>query len=193
MADEALRERLLELIGQRLFRVGYRTMNVDEISQAAGISKRTLYEIFASKEEMATEAIDRFIKQVREDTEELIRAHQDPIERLQAITRFIGEQVAKMEQPFFQDLERSLPHLWWKVEELRESRIRELHSSISEGIAQGVMRDDADPQIVVLALIGAVNAVITPGVLAESSFSAREAIQIISSIFNRGMAAMERG
>jgi len=184
---EPLKERVLNLAEERLFRLGYRHMSVDELAQAAGISKRTLYQLFPSKREIAAQALERFIAQMEEVVQERIRENENPVDRLRAIITFISQQLSRLERPFFEDLQRTLPDIWSKFEEMRRSIILYLETTISEGIERGLIREDLNPRVVVMALLGAVNAVGTPEVLAQSPFSALEAFQSIWTIFLQGM------
>lgn len=189
MDTELLKKRILDLTEERLFRIGYRHMSVDEIAQAAGISKRTLYQLFPSKREIAAQALARFIEQMEKAVQECIQENEDPVDRLRAIIAFISQQVSKPEKAFFEDLPRSLPAIWSKFEEMRRSVILDLENTISEGIKQGSIREDLNPQVVVRALLGAVNAVGTPEILVQSPFSALEAFQSIWTVFLQGMLA----
>ena len=189
MDTELLKERILDLTEERLFRLGYRHMSVDELAQAAGISKRTLYQLFPSKREMVAQALERFIARMKEAVQECIRENENPVDRLRAIITFISQELSRPERSFFEDLQRNLPDIWSKFEEMRRSVILDLESTISEGIEQGSIREDLNPQVVVRALLGALNAVGTPEVLAQSPFSALEAFQNIWTVFLQGMLA----
>lgn len=188
-----LKKRILDLTEKRLLSLGYRRMNVDELAQAAGISKRSLYQLFSSKREIAAQALGRVIEQMKEAAQECIKENEDPVDRIRALITFVNQQLSKPERAFFEDLPRSLPDIWSKFEEIRRSVILDLESTISEGIEQGSIREDLNPQVVVRALLGAVNAVSTPEVLVQSSFSALEAVQSIWTIFLQGILVKGRG
>jgi AcrR family transcriptional regulator len=54
------RERLLRAAGELFYREGVATVGVERLCQAAGASKRSLYQLFASKDELAAESLRAF-------------------------------------------------------------------------------------------------------------------------------------
>jgi AcrR family transcriptional regulator len=55
------RDRILDATERLLARYGYRKTTMDDVAREAGLSKRTLYLAFRSKEEMALSSIDRVV------------------------------------------------------------------------------------------------------------------------------------
>lgn len=65
------RESILDATDRLLARVGYDKMTVDDIAHEAGISKRTIYLRFRSKEEIGLSSIDRVVQRLLKRLEEI--------------------------------------------------------------------------------------------------------------------------
>lgn len=70
-----LHDELLDVAFSLFNQYGYRKVTVDDIAQKRGISKRTLYQHFESKEEIVKQVVDRRLHQL-DDSIEIIAQDQ---------------------------------------------------------------------------------------------------------------------
>lgn len=82
------RDAILDAVDQLLGRLGYRKLTVDDVAQAAGISRRTVYLHFAGKEEAVLACLDRNIGRLVDELTDLARADQSARQRLAAMLTF---------------------------------------------------------------------------------------------------------
>lgn len=66
MKRGATKEEIIRITQELITRNGIRAVRVDEIAQTLGISKRTLYEMFADKDELINACLDFMSSQQRE-------------------------------------------------------------------------------------------------------------------------------
>ncbi len=52
MSEDERRGQLIAVAGEMFLQKGYRATTVDDIAQCAGMSKKTVYQIFSAKSEM---------------------------------------------------------------------------------------------------------------------------------------------
>jgi AcrR family transcriptional regulator len=57
VTNSSPRQRLLDTAGDLFYRLGINTVGVDLISKEAGVSKRTLYQYFGSKEQLVAQSL----------------------------------------------------------------------------------------------------------------------------------------
>jgi AcrR family transcriptional regulator len=82
------RDALLNAVEKLLGVLGYRKLTVDDVAQAAGLSRRTFYVHFAGKEEATLAVLDRDIDRLVEGLCRLAREQGTARERLMAMLRF---------------------------------------------------------------------------------------------------------
>lgn len=152
MLRRALKTRILDHAELRLLEQGYRGMRVDELARDVGISKRTLYELFRTKEDMASEALERIFADLLVQIDRAIHEHPtDEGEQLRVIIGLLGDRFANARAPFHADVE-STPALVERVTSARAQVDERLDAVLRAGIASGRFRADLDPHCVRLVL-----------------------------------------
>lgn len=151
MQRRSLKARILDHAELRLLEQGYRGMRVDELARDVGISKRTLYELFRTKEDMAREALERVLSDMLADIDRAVREHADPSEQLQASIRVLAQRFSNAQAPFYRDLETT-PSLVTQLEDARTHAFAKIESIIHAGVASGRFRSDVEAHCVCLVL-----------------------------------------
>lgn len=126
-------------------------MRVDELARDVGISKRTLYELFRTKEDMASEALTRILADLVVKLDRAVIEHADRGEQLRMIIWLLGQSFINARQPFYRDLETT-PALIDLVESTRVQVVERIDRVLLSGVAEGRFRSDLDPQGVRLVL-----------------------------------------
>lgn len=150
MQRRSLKARILDHAELRLLEQGYRGMRVDELARDVGISKRTLYELFRTKEDMAREALERILADMIVDMDRAL-AQGEPGEQLQTCIRLLAERFANAHPPFYRDLETT-PSLTALLDETRAQAFERIDKVLAVGIASGRFRSDLEPHCVRLVL-----------------------------------------
>jgi AcrR family transcriptional regulator len=167
---------------------GYRATTMDEISRAAGMSKRTVYEAFPSKQVVASEVVERELKLFKSRMRLIIKSTKDPLEKLLNLSRFFTQlPYPGITQVALIDLQRELPDLWERVESVEEQVVSEIREVIDEGKEKGVFRDDMDTSVTIAALTGALENTMSPGFLLSTSLSLEQVLSSIFELITRGI------
>lgn len=91
---DAVRSRILEAARRCFYRDGITATGVDTLADEAGVSKRTLYNHFGSKDGVVTAYLEfREARWRRRLTGELEHAGDDPLDRLRAYVRGYGRTI----------------------------------------------------------------------------------------------------
>lgn len=158
-----MRQRILDHAESQLLTHGYKRMRVDELAREVGISKRTLYEQFRTKEDMAREALARRLARLHERMDQVTRrraARPDEPAQLREIVTLIGQADAEARPAFYRDLQTT-PALAELVEASQRRCAAKLDAVIRSGIKHGYFRGDLDPRLVRRTLLAAVAAIVS--------------------------------
>ncbi len=152
---EATRERLLEAAAREFARRGLERANVDAISLAAGYGKGTIYNYFASKEELFLAVVEEACAQATASASGPPQA--SARERLRAtLAAFCAW--AGANEGFARVLVREClmgtPELHARMAGAEEPLLTELEAILRDGAARGELRDDLPPELLALALSG---------------------------------------
>ena len=171
---------ILDATERLLARFGYQKMTMDDIAREAGISKRTIYFHFPSKEEVALSSIDRIVDRLLDG----LRAIADapgvtPDVRLRQMLRM--RVLFRFDSVFgyHQSLDELLKALRTAYLSRREGYFRAeadtLAGVLREGVRQGLLTT-ADPDATAHALLLATNALL-PYSLSPRELGKREDIE----------------
>ncbi len=77
-----IREAILDATDDFLARVGYKKMTIDDLANAVGIGKGSIYLHFASKEEIALSRVDRIVERLKSELKIIAAKKTSPENRL---------------------------------------------------------------------------------------------------------------
>lgn len=190
MARQAdMREHIFGQASELFFQFGFSKVTTDEVAASAGISKKTLYKYFDSKEALFTEVINRTVQALAEEIEATVEdGETDFPEKLRRLIELRAAQFSRISQPLINDVQRNFPLLWKQVEEYRRTRLEaHLGRLIGEGVKQGVFRPDIDAKMLEMVYMSAITGIVNPESLARMPYSVQEATDAIMRIIFTGV------
>ncbi|MEK9137184.1 MAG: hypothetical protein AAB393_08680, partial [Bacteroidota bacterium] len=131
--------------------------------------------------------IERFMGSVRGNVERILLSDMSAVEKLSEIIAMIGTNAGRLSPAFGQDIQRRIPQLWKHIEEFRRQRISEVFARlITQGVNEGTMRPDMNARVFLMCVLGSIDRIMQPHLLANESFSVGDAVKEILNIFFRG-------
>src|SRR5450759_5753113 len=125
---------------------------MDEIARQAGMSKRTLSDTFPSKHAVAAEVVESELKVFSSRMRLILKSTKEPLDKLLNLSRFFTQLPYPGITPVaLIDLQRELPELWERVEQVEEQVLHEMEHVIEEGKQEGVFRADMDTGVTIAA------------------------------------------
>lgn len=190
--QNGVKERILESAQEKFMAAGFSKVSVDELVQDLGMSKKTFYKHFDSKQELIGQVLNRLVLTVRSGIAQILDTDRDFIDKLHMMLEFLGKMLSRLSRPVQEDLRRNFPDLWERIENVRRDTIlRNFSRLFSQGVQQGAFREDVNQEILLLTFLSAVQGVINPVVLTQASFSADQALQTIMNIMYEGVLTDE--
>ena len=163
----------ITLESSKLFlKYGLRSVSMDDIARTLTISKKTLYQHFAKKEDLITATMNAHFNQEVARCEQILSEHDNPIEELVAIGLYVREYFKSINPTAVYDLQKYYPLLWKVLEKKRSAFIYSIIiDNIEKGVAQGFFRDDFNPQVVTRFYITRMNAMMDPKLFPSEEFT----------------------
>lgn len=179
---ERVRSNLRELAMER----GFSRVTVDELAARCGISKRTIYRYFESKDEMIVTVMEEVMSEIGQGIDSALNSSTSPVEKLGAAINALLKQMKRLNVPFLYDLEKNYPHLWERVEQFRALKIQRAFGEILSGDQGGLIKE-IDPVIFTTALLAGIRSVVNPKFIMDHNLSPEIAIQSLFEIFLYGI------
>lgn len=119
---------------------------MDQIADRLGISKKTLYEHFSSKDELIQVVAAQFLAKTAQHIEKLQKTHEkDPLLAITATANFAYHTLNQLNPILFREIQRSpLPLRKEILQGIQNILQKNLRKNLSFGIQQGLFRQDLD-------------------------------------------------
>jgi len=187
MPDLEVKERILEHAVDAFLTRGFSKVTVDEIAADLGLSKKTLYKFYPSKEELLRSSLHSMMRSAGWELERIASSGKPLVEKLSTALVTMGKYVSKIRPEAIADFQRFVPSLWKELEQYREEQIvRRIVRMISDAREEGVFREDVNPEILIYMFMNSVRGIINPAILAKHSFSATDAARTIFGVLFEG-------
>jgi len=188
-----LRLQILRRAQEEFFAHGFSKVTTDDLAAMLGISKKTLYQHFDSKEQILRESLYLMRDEIVAAIDGFVS---DPglgfMEKFRGILGAVGMRMARVRRPYFDDIRKKAPELWAEIEAFRRERILLMMTRlIREGSERGELRKDVEPEIFMMMFFAIVQNVITPEVLAEVPFSASAVFESFITVMLTGILTDE--
>ena len=186
--ETEIRDRILEFSREKFMQSGFSKVTLDEIASELGMSKKTLYKYFESKEHLLSECVSRSMKTIEEKSSQIMTSDMLFTEKIASVVTLIGSQFGRLSKVGAGDLQRNAPEQWTRIETFRREKIlMRFGGLIAQGRAEGFVRADIPDQLVILILLSAVQGIVTPEVLMQHSFSVHDALRAIFTTVFEGI------
>ncbi len=154
---------------------GFHNMNMDELAARTGVSKRTIYRYFRSKEAIIAATLDTFMVEITGEIDRILLSEKDPSLILSSLLKYLfihGQFVINPKS--FNDLKQHYPHLWVKIDQFRMERIRSTLTFIANSDAIAIKMNDIDFRIITAVFLASVQAVLNPDFVVANNLTFEE-------------------
>ena len=176
-----LKERIIATATEAFTTKGIKSITMDDIAAALGISKRTLYEVFVDKESLLKDCIltvqaerDRYLQEVYEQSHNVL-------EVILAVFQKSIEMFHKTNKRFFEDIKK-YPKVYNMMKERSESDSEKTMSFFMLGVEQGIFRSDVNFAIVNLLVREQFDVLLNTDVCNSTSNCSRTSKEVYESI-----------
>jgi AcrR family transcriptional regulator len=192
--DISTRHQILYHSRSEFLTYGFTKVTVDEICAALGMSKKTMYQHFQSKEELVSEVVELTFGEFRSGLDNILADNSKPFtDKLHGLLSFLAANITNMiSQPFLNDVNKKLPHIGRRIEQFRQDMIyTRFDALIEEGIKQGWIRSNINKQLFVMMWLNSIQSIAKPDVLAHLPLTLNEVIDSVFNTFFLGVLTAE--
>lgn len=149
MDENNIKEKIQKGAEDLFMRYGIRSISMDDIARHLSVSKKTLYQHFADKEDIVTVTCRAHLDRNAKDFDAMRERSQNAIEELHMLSVCLKKNMEDMNPSLLFDLQKFHPRAWniWlehKNKTIRESVVRNL----KQGMEEGYFRPEMDPDVI---------------------------------------------
>lgn len=125
---------------------------MDHVSKQLSMSKRTLYEIFGSKDEMIKSVLTYLHQLYVIEITKILHNSSNVMEAFAKVMNFHQKILATMKSEFFRDFDTRYSHLKPEYDSKQKSWVQHMESALNLGMRQGVFRHDINSKLTIRIL-----------------------------------------
>ena len=184
-----VKENILKVATTRMQQVGIRSVSIDELCKELGISKKTFYVYFPSKDDLVDAMLHAHEEKITKDVQHLV-ANKTVVQLLVDWTKIARQTEKSSHQtpPILYDLKKYYPNNF-KLHLKRVRRVMQqfLVQFLQKGQTEGIFRHEIDIEVAAMLMVN------THLMLAEYTDSHELSVQEIRHIGKTSMDILLRG
>lgn len=142
------KERILIKSHELFSRYGIRSVSMDDIAAQLGISKKTVYQYYADKDELVNAVFNGVMEENKQQCCTNKNRGEDAIHEVFLSFDMVQEMLANMNPSVLFDMQKYHPSAFKKFQDYRNDFLYHLiRDNIERGIREGLYRDDIDVDI----------------------------------------------
>ncbi|MDP6033248.1 MAG: TetR/AcrR family transcriptional regulator [Candidatus Marinimicrobia bacterium] len=168
-------------------RDGVRAFTVDSLSQDLGMSKKTIYKYFPTKEDLVEKSVVLFFYVIEKKLKKLIKNEPNPALQFVKVMEFVMGHISMISIEKLADLKMRFPAVWKKMETFRLDLRDDFYIILSEAQSQGFVRKDVDIKIIATLYMNIINSTFQPEFFLSNNLAPSDAIQHFLKMVTGGL------
>jgi AcrR family transcriptional regulator len=189
MTELEMRNRIIEKASEHFLKFGFTKVTMNEIATDLGMSKKTVYAHFLSKEELLSAMMNKIHADTAARVESLMgNQEMDFFEKLVNLLNVSAEFHQKITPHFLMDIRRHVPEVCKDSDDFIKTRVEAvLGSIIAEGVRKQVFRADVNEQLLTMMYLGAFQMLMRPDMLSQLPFTTHQVMDTIGRVMFTGI------
>lgn len=147
MEEQPIRDKILRAAEELFLKYGVRSISMDDIARHLAVSKKTLYQHFADKEDIVVLACRAHIEKNAREFEAIRSTARNSIDELARISICLKQTMREINPSLLFDLQKYHPRAWKEWLNYKETIRKSIVNNLRQGIDDGYFRPEIDPEI----------------------------------------------
>jgi len=140
--------KILSASAELFSQYGFKTITMDDIARRAGISKKTLYQHFANKQEVVNESVLWYKNSTTETCMAALDGSENAIEAMVRMLAFFDDMQKRINPMAIFEMQRFFPEAYQTFRDLLVERdVVMIRDNILQGIKEGLYREDINADL----------------------------------------------
>ncbi|MDF2190738.1 TetR/AcrR family transcriptional regulator [Paraflavitalea sp. CAU 1676] len=141
--------RIRQKAEELFMKYGIRSVSMDDIANALGMSKKTIYQYFVDKDELVTAVVEADVQDMQGDCIKILEGSKDAIHEIFLTIDRLLEQFRNMNPMLIYDLEKFHIRGYQKfMDHKNKFLLQVIRKNLERGLAEGLYRDDLNADLV---------------------------------------------
>ena len=185
-------EKIIEQIEEKLFKEGFYKTTMDDVAFELGMSKKTIYKFFPSKEDLVMAIAKHFMNRMKSKIVPALNTDKNAIEKLAELINILATASEKVSPKRMDEIRKYFPNLWNEIDSFRTKMMfGNITKVIEQGKSEGLFID-YPTTIIMNILVASIRNIVNPDFILNNNFSIIEAARYAFKIIIGGIVT-EKG
>lgn len=186
------KERIAAKAEELFMQYGIRSVSMDDIAQQLGMSKKTLYQYYADKDELVNSMIDRHITEMQSDCAHCRVQAVDAIDEMFITMERLMKDLVNINPMVLYDLEKFHYTAFQRFREHKDKFLfKVVKDNIEWGIREGLYRPDLQVEVMAKFRIESIMVPFNVGAFPPGKYNLAEVSQLILENFTYGLVTIK--
>ena len=181
------KEHILEQGFEALSRDGVRFFTVESLAGHLGMSKKTIYKFFPTKEILIEKIVAFFTGMVKRKFKSVVESDENPVVKFNQVMDFIMDKISRISMDKVVEVKNRYPKVWEKIEAFRISLTNDFAAIFIEAQEKGFARKDVDMKVVATIYTNIINSTFQPEFFLKNNLAPVDTINLFVNIITEGM------
>lgn len=145
------------------FKIGVKSITMDDLSKELGISKKTLYNFVENKSDLVNKTLILHFQEEKELTLEMIYHSKNAIDEVISMAKHGLKQFRNMHPSSIYDIKKYYPKAWNIIEQYKSDFIYNcIKQNLSKGKLEGFYRTDLNGDVIAKLYINSIDFIVNP-------------------------------
>lgn len=179
--------KIIEQLEDKLFKEGFYKTTMDDVASELGMSKKTIYKFFPSKDDLVMAIAKHFMNSMKNKIVPALNSDKNAIEKLAELISILAKASEKISPNRMDEIRKYFPNLWNEIDSFRTKMMfGNITKVIDQGKSEGLFID-YPTSIIMNVLVASVRNIVNPDFILNHNFSIIEAARFAFKIVIGGI------
>ena len=184
-----MKDKIISKAAGLYFKYGIKNVSMDQIAGELGISKKTIYQYFSSKEVLVKETADFIFDQIQTEIDRICMMKLNPYEELFKIKDLIKEHLKHADTSPQYQLKKYYPEIAVSLEQKKFDSIMEcLEHNLNKGVKQGFYKENLNKEFIKRMYFANTINLSDPALFPAKLFDKNETMDMFLNMFLSGIS-----
>ncbi len=182
-----LKENILEQGFELITQEGLRFFTVESLVAHLGMSKKTIYQFFPSKEILIEKIFTFTIEMIENNLKQIVESDANPIDKYIKMMDFLVDKISRVSMKKVVEVKNRYPLVWKKIETFHLELRQDFAKIFIEAQENGLARKDIDMNIVATIYTNILNSTFQPEFFLKHNLALVDTVNLFVNIITEGM------
>lgn len=183
---------ILEKVRKLFMRYGIKSVTMDDVARALGISKKTLYQHVDNKSDLIQKMLFKHIEEEKNALQNIRSEAKNALEEMILIAKHVLQMFRELNPSVIYDLQKYYPESWDNLNQLHRTYLFEfIAQNIIAGKKEGLYKEGLNAAILARLYAGQMNIIIDQYFFPSKEFGIEEIYKEYINYHIRGIASRE--